>query len=237
MKILSIDTSSKICSVSILEDNNLIISKAIDDEKTHSQKLMPLIDKILNSCKLTLKDIDLLACCIGPGSFTGVRIGVSTVKAFSDVENIPIVGVNSLESLAYNSLNSNLTNKGQIICAMIDAKNNNVYFSVFKEGNDSFICIEEPDCKNIDEILDILKKYSNKDILFIGDGSITHKYSILQKFSKTTFIEDKLNNQTSDSVGICALSKYNRKEYGGSNSISPLYLRKSQAERALEGEK
>lgn len=237
MKILSMDTSSKICSVSILEDNNLITYEEIDDEKTHSQKLMPLIDKVLKTCKLTLKDINLLACSIGPGSFTGVRIGVSTVKAFSDVENIPIASINSLESLAYNSLKSNYLADNQIICTIIDAKNDNVYFAVYKYEKKDFICIEEPDCKNINEVIEILQKYSNKDILFIGDGAINHKYTILQKFSKTTFIEDKLNNQSSESIGICAFNKYNKGLYGDSNSISPLYLRKSQAERALEGEK
>lgn len=80
MKILAIDTSSKICSVSILEDNNVIIEKHNDDEKTHSQKLMPLIDETLKQFDLTLDNIDLLACCQGPGSFTGIRIGISTVK-------------------------------------------------------------------------------------------------------------------------------------------------------------
>ena len=237
MKILSIDTSSKICSVSILEDNNLIVEENINDEKTHSQKLMPLIDKVLKACKLTLKEINLLACSIGPGSFTGVRIGVATIKAFSDVENIPIASVNSLESLAYNSLDSNYLNNNQTICTIIDAKNDNVYFAVYKYENNSFTCLEEPKCNNINEILDIIKKYSNKDILFIGDGAIAHKYSILQKFSKTTFIEKKLNEQNSKSIGLCAFNMYNNGIYGTSSSISPLYLRKSQAERALEGEK
>lgn len=237
MKILSIDTSSKVCSVSILEDDNLITEENILDEKTHSQKLMPLIDKVLKACKLDLEDVNLLVCSIGPGSFTGVRIGVSTVKAFSDVENIPVVGVNSLESLAYNSLNSNLTNKSQVICPIIDAKNDNVYFAVYGEENNNFSCLEKPTCNNINYVLKVLKKYSNKDILFIGDGAIVHKYLILQNFSKTTFIEDKLNTQTSSSSGKCGFNKFKNGIYGDSNSITPLYLRKSQAERALEGEK
>ena len=90
MKILAIDTSSRICSVSILEDKNLIIEKHNNDEKTHSQKLMPLIDEIFKESKYELKNIDLLACSLGPGSFTGLRIGISTVKAFSDATKIPV---------------------------------------------------------------------------------------------------------------------------------------------------
>lgn len=91
MKILSIDTSSKICSVAVLEDTDLIVEKHILDEKTHSQKLMPLIDEVLKSLKLDLSDFDLYACGIGPGSFTGVRIGVSTIKAFCDVTAKPTI--------------------------------------------------------------------------------------------------------------------------------------------------
>lgn len=90
MNILAIDTSSKICSVSILEDKNLIIEKHNNDEKTHSQKLMPLVDEIFKESEYSLEDMDLFACCIGPGSFTGLRIGISTVKAFSDVTQIPV---------------------------------------------------------------------------------------------------------------------------------------------------
>ena len=108
MKILAIDTSSKVCSVSILEDNNVIIEKHNDDEKTHSQKLIPLIDESFKESNLTLDEIDLLACSQGPGSFTGIRIGISTVKAFADVKHIPIIGVTSLESLAYNVSNTGL---------------------------------------------------------------------------------------------------------------------------------
>lgn len=237
MKILSIDTSSKICSVAIMQDDNLITEQHLDDEKTHSQKLMPLIDKILKECNITLKDIDAIACCVGPGSFTGVRIGVATVKAFCDVNNTPLISVDSLESLAYNSLNSNYKKDTDIVCSIIDAKNDNVYFGIFKEENNTFLPLEDISAKNINEVLEILKNYSNKEILFVGDGSVTHKYSILQKFSNCTFIEDKLNLQTSISVGKCGYHKFLNGLYGDSNSISPLYLRKSQAERALDGEK
>lgn len=234
MKILAIDTSSKICSVAILENDELLIEKHIDDGTTHSQKLMPLINDILKECNLTLSNLDLFACCIGPGSFTGVRIGVSTIKAFCDVTNIPVVGVSSLEGLAYNSLNSNY--KESLICSLIDAKNDNVYCGIFKKENDNFIQLEDLCAKNINEVLEILAKY-NSSILFVGDGSVYHKYSICQKLSKTTFIESDLNDQTATSIGKAGYNKYKQGLTGDSNFISPLYLRKSQAERALEGDK
>ena len=237
MKILSIDTSSKICSVSILEDTDLIIEKHIENELTHSQKLMPLVDEVLKSNNLTLSDFDLFACSIGPGSFTGVRIGVSTVKAFCDVTNIKISSVSSLESLAYNTLNSNYKNDAKLVLSMIDAKNDNVYYGLFERKDDIFTPIEELGAKNIDEVINLLENYHSSPILFVGDGAKKHQYNLLKYFSKATFVEDKYNNQTSTSVGKAAYNHYINGNYGDSNSITPLYLRKSQAERALEGEK
>lgn len=125
MKILAIDTSSKNCSVAITEDTKQIIELHSNDEKTHSVKLMPMIDEAFQKSNLTLKDMDLLSCCLGPGSFTGVRIGISTIKAFTDVTNIPVVGVSSLEGLAYNAiddLNSNIMISSTFYCSIIDAK-------------------------------------------------------------------------------------------------------------------
>lgn len=91
MKILSIDTSSSICSVAILEDNKVIKEISTNDANTHSVKLMPQIEQIFKETNLTLNDMDLLTCDKGPGSFTGIRIGISTVKAFRDVTNIKAI--------------------------------------------------------------------------------------------------------------------------------------------------
>ncbi|NLC87322.1 MAG: tRNA (adenosine(37)-N6)-threonylcarbamoyltransferase complex dimerization subunit type 1 TsaB [Clostridiaceae bacterium] len=172
------------------------------------------------------------------GSFTGVRIGVSTVKAFCDITSIPAVGINSLEGLAYNGLNSNYINKTNLICSIIDAKNDNVYFGMFeKDNNNTFSCIFEPSAQNIDDAIKQLKKYHSSHILFIGDGAEKYQYLISQIFSKATFVEDKHNSQTSTSFGKAAFHHYQMLDYGDSNSIIPMYLKKSQAERALEGEK
>ena len=237
MKILSLDTSSKICSVAVLEDTDVIIEKHIENELTHSQKLMPLVDEILKQTNLTLKDFDFYACSVGPGSFTGVRIGVSTVKAFCDVTNVPIVSVSSLESLAYNTLASNFTNDADLVCSILDAKNDNVYFELFKKLDNHFELIENLDAKNIDEMITLLKKYHSTSILFVGDGAKKHQYKLLEYFSKATFVEDVFNKQTSNNVGIAGYYHFKNGNFGDSNSITPLYLRKSQAERTLEGEK
>lgn len=231
MKILAIDTSSKICSIAILNDTNLIIEKNSDDEKTHSQKLMPLINDIFTETKLTLSDIDLIACCIGPGSFTGIRIGVSTVKAFADTRDIPVIGITSLESLAYN-----ISEFGYIV-SLIDAKNDNVYFSLHKlDNNGNYTLIDSLLSDNINNIINILNKYSNTPLFFVGDGCVVHKNLITENFSNCKFADDIQNIQNSFSIGKAGFYKYNLGLSGNSNTLSPIYLKKSQAERALDGE-
>ncbi len=230
MKILAIDTSSKICSVSILEDKNVIIEKHNDDEKTHSQKLMPLIDEILKQANLTLDNIDLLACSQGPGSFTGIRIGISTVKAFADVKHIPIIGVTSLESLSYNVKTEGL------IATLIDAKHDNVYFALFELNNNNYKLISPPISEDINTVIKILKQYSNK-ITFVGDGAVVHKELLQKEFKNCNFASDVENFQTSISIGLSAFDKYNELSYEPKYSLSPIYLKKSQAEINLEKKK
>lgn len=230
MKILAIDTSSKICSVSILEDKNVILEKHSDDEKTHSQKLMPLIDELFSETNLALNNIDLLSCCLGPGSFTGIRIGIATVKAFADAKNIPVVGVTSLESLAYN------IQKNGLIASLIDAKNDNVYYSLFSFDGDKYSQIGDYSADTIQNILDTLSIYDDP-ILFVGDGAIAHKSKILSTIKNPNFASESENLQTSISIGKSAYTKFKLGLSGDSNSILPIYLRKSQAERQLDGEK
>ena len=210
MKILSIDSSSKVCSVAALEDTDVIIQKHVEDEKTHSQKLMPMVDELLKACNLSLKDFDLYACCTGPGSFTGVRIGVSTVKAFNDVTGIPISSVSSLESLAYNTLDSNFRDKSNLVCSVIDAKNDNVYYGLFERIGENFEICEELNAKNIGEMIEALKKYHSSTILFVGDGAEKHQYTLTKHFKKSTFVEDKYNVQTAVSIGKAGFYHYKK---------------------------
>ena len=171
----------------------------------------------------------MLACCLGPGSFTGIRIGIATMKAFADVKNIPTVGVTSLESLAYN-INENST-----ICPIIDCKNNNVYSAIFKLNDNTYSQIGENIADTIDEALEICKLHGKDSIIFIGDGSVLHKKMILEKFENMDVKFSDKNLQSSLSLARCAYDKYLKGEYGDSNNISPLYLRMSQAERTMLG--
>lgn len=220
MKILSIDTSSNICTVAILEDYECKEEITVNDARNHSEKIMPVIEEALNRTNLNLKDINLIVCDKGPGSFTGIRIGVGTVLAFEDSLNIPCIGVSSLESLAYN------VKKKGIICSLIDAKNDNVYFGLF--GNDqNYQQLDDLAFLSIDEVISKIKIFDN--ITFVGDGALAHQELLKNSTHNCSFCDK--NDLSSYSLGIAGLYKYNRNI---KNSLMPLYLRKSQAERALE---
>ena len=222
MKILSIDTSSKICAVAILENDKLIKEIKIDNGLTHSEKLMPIIEQILDETNLSLKDINLLVCDKGPGSFTGIRIGVATVKAFTDSLQIPAIGISSLEALAYN------VKKEGLICSLIDAKNSNVYFSLYELKNNKYELIENYLSDSIDNVLEILKNY-NKQITFVGDGAIVNKALILSTITNCEFTTS--NDLNSYCLGLAGLNSYNNNNI---EDVLPLYLKKPQAERMLE---
>lgn len=213
MKILCIDTSSNLCSVAILDNFTLLKKLELDNGLTHSETLMPLIKQILDDCNLYLKNIDLLVTDIGPGSFTGIRIGIATVKAFSDSLNIPCIGINSLEILAHN-IKSN-----GYICSTINCKNNNCYFALYELIDGNYNVLEEPSAKSVKEVLSILdNKYKNKKINFVGDG-IPSK--------STNCYLDSLN------LGIAGLKKFTSNN-NNSENILPLYLKKPQAQKQLE---
>ena len=234
MKILAIDTSSKICGVAIIENEKILIKLINDDEKTHSVKLMPMIDKAFNDTKLSLDDISLLACCTGPGSFTGVRIGIATIKAFSDVKNIPVVGITSLESLAYNV--KQISKPTSLICSLIDAKNENVYCGLYNFSNDlnyTNIFAENIDI-TISKISNIINEKQFTDIIFVGDGSKIYKEKLENSFKNSIFATENYDVQNIISIANIAFNKYNSGEYGNSSSLSPIYLKKSQAEREFE---
>ena len=228
MKILAIHTSSTNCSVCLLQNNTVVQELHRTNEKTHSQQLMPLINQLLTQFHLELSDIDLFACDIGPGSFTGIRIGVATVKAFSDSLQIPSVGISSLEGLAYS-----IKTDG-IICSMIDCKNDNCYYAVYQFENNHYTLLETPKADSIENCLTFLNyKYTNSTIAFIGDACEVYKDKI-EAASSNFVLSDNDNLDIVDvyALGIAGIHKYT--QFGEDKNLLPLYLKKPQAQRQLE---
>lgn len=235
MKILSIDTASNVCGVSILENTKLICNLDTHTGRTHSENLMPMIEKAFTKTNLTLKDVDLIVCDIGPGSFTGLRIGIATVKAFTDSMQIPCIGISSLESLAYNVKNS--WHENVYVCSLIDCKNDNCYFALYEKKNGILETLLEPQAETIQGALSILKSYcedtlENVSITFVGDGSEVYQLSIKSIFSNAAFASQEQNVLNSYSLALAGLAHYD----SGIElqEILPLYLKKPQAQIQLE---
>ena len=211
MKILAIDTTSKICSTAILEDEKVIDENTINNGLTHSENLMPLIVELLERNNIKLSEINLISVCVGPGSFTGIRIGIATIKPMAEVYNIPIASVTSLECLA-------ATNKADTIISLIDARNDQVYAGIFDEN---VKLKEEYMADNINIVLEKVLKYENA--IFVGDGSLLHKDLILEKINSAKFVEK--NEQNAINIGIMGYKKYQEKDLKDADSILPIYLR------------
>lgn len=214
MLILGISTSSNIASVALSKDAECIKELNINNNKTHSETLLPLINELLSETNIKLQDINLIACDNGPGSFTGIRIGISTVKAIAESLNIPVIAVSSLEGLAYNIHDS------ECICSLIDAKNNQVYCGLFYSNH---TLIGNYMADDINTILPVINQ--NKDILFVGDGAVAHKGLLnINNFRSDNLLHAK-------NINLCAFNKFSKGEILSADSILPMYLRKSQAER------
>lgn len=213
MKILAIDTTSNICSTALLEDDKLIDENTINNGLTHSENLMPLIAELFKRNKLNLSEINLIAVCVGPGSFTGIRIGIASIKAMAEVYKIPVAEVTSLESLAMSTI------KNETIVSLVDARNNQVYAGIF---NETIKLKEEYIADDINIVLDKVQKYEN--VIFVGNGAILHKELINEKIKNAKFTEN--NEQNSYFVGLVGFEKSKNNELKDADSVLPIYLRK-----------
>ena len=224
MKILGIDTSSLAASVAVIEDDKLICEYTINTKKTHSQKLMPMIENMLNISDIDINDIDLIAVCEGPGSFTGLRIGMSTAKAISHISKQPIITVNSVELLA-----GSMDMCDKHICSILDAQRTQVYTGKYKYENNELIEVEAVDVKEID---DLLSEIGDTEEEWIILGEAVYKYK--QKINEidNIFIPSPSHNiNRASSLCAIAINKYNKDvDVHNCYSVEPLYIRKSQAE-------
>ena len=221
MKVLGIDTSSMATSICVIEDDKLICEYTVNTKKTHSQKLMPMIDNMLNISDININEIDLIAICEGPGSFTGLRIGMSTAKAIAHVKNLPVIGVNSLEILAGNM---NLCDKK--ICSILDAQRTQVYYGKYKFENNEIVELQNIDVIEIDELLKELSS-SNDEWILVGEA--VYKYEEKIKEINNISVVASSHNVSK------AMNKYNKNiDVYDCYSINPKYIRKSQAEVEYE---
>ncbi len=188
---------------------------------------MPMIEQAFKQSNLQLKDIDLLVCDKGPGSFTGIRIGIATIKAFCDSLSIPCIGISSLEALAYS-----IHDDGYIV-SILDCKNDNCYFALYELKNSKYTQIISPNASSVLEALSICKNAISStscNITFVGDGSCVYKELIVNKFKDCHLADAKNNLLSSYFVGIAGFKKFQKNDF---EDVLPLYLKKPQAQSQL----
>lgn len=222
MKILAIDTCTKSASCTILENQKILAHFFINSNITHSETIIIMIENCLNNLKMDLKQIDKFVCTNGPGSFTGVRIGLSIIKGFSIGLKKTCYTVSSLLSLAHNCLDL----EGQIIMPILDAKRKQFYTALFKIENSSVIRICDDTCVDITNIQKFCDKYHQK-IFILGDGINEYKKNYEQN-NKFIILSENIAYNSSLGAALSSLDKNNV-----SYNLEPSYIRLSQAQQDL----
>ncbi|MEJ8552695.1 tRNA (adenosine(37)-N6)-threonylcarbamoyltransferase complex dimerization subunit type 1 TsaB [Tepidibacter sp. Z1-5] len=227
MKVLGIDTSSKAASVAIMEDDKLISEYTINNNKTHSQKLMPIIENMFELNEMSADDIDLISVCVGPGSFTGLRIGVATAKAIAHAIDVPMVIVNSLEALAFNI---SMTNK--TVYPMIDAQKKQVYTCKYSWDKESLLKVGEIDVKKVEDLAEELKS-SLEEFVLIGEGADLHK-EVFENINNVYIAPNSHRLSRASSICEIGIQKFKKGDTKTHYDVVPYYIRKSQAEVQYE---
>lgn len=230
MKILAVDCSAGPASCAIFENGVVLASSFCNVKLTHSETLMPMIKNTLSSALLGIGDIDAFAVNHGPGSFTGIRIGISAIKGLALAQNKPCISVSTLHSIA--ELFGNFEG---VVCAVMDARCSQVYNALFLVENGQVTRLCEDRAVTIDEVSNQLKTY-DKNIIIAGDGA--NLFSSLEAESENISIaKEPLRFQNAVGTAKVAQKKLQNSETLSSDELTPLYLRLPQAERELKKKK
>ncbi|MBQ8246599.1 MAG: tRNA (adenosine(37)-N6)-threonylcarbamoyltransferase complex dimerization subunit type 1 TsaB [Lachnospiraceae bacterium] len=236
MKMIGIDSSGLVASVAIMEENKLVAEYTINNKKTHSQTLLPMLEEVVSSTGLDMKEIDAIAIAAGPGSFTGLRIGSATAKGLGLALQKPIVPVSTVEALAYN-----LYGTAGVVCPIMDARRNQVYTGVYEFGQaDDNDCmhktyrlnvLKEACAVPIGEITQVLNEIG-REVVFLGDGVPVFAEQLKTLMNVPySFAPAHLALQRAGCVASLGMEKFRAGIFEDAASHSPEYLRLSQAER------
>lgn len=222
MKILAMDTSAVTATIAAADDNKILGEISFTTSLTHSQTIMPMIDYLLGNLSLSVTDFDLFACSNGPGSFTGLRIGLGTIKGLAYGAGKDVTAVSTLEALAYNIAFTDF-----VVAPIMDARRGEVYNAMYKFENGVPVCIREPRALSVSH----LAREINTKTVFVGDGVLPHREKLSEYLGDNAlFAPPNLCLQRAASVAAAAFNHASVK----AEEISAVYLRKSQAERELE---
>lgn len=229
MKILSLECSAGPASAAVLQDGVIVASSFLNRKITHSQTLLTMVQDVLTRSALTVADLDGIAVSSGPGSFTGIRIGISAVKGLAAAHNIPCVGISTLRGMA-----ENLCGVNGLVCAVMDARCNQVYNALFSSQDGALTRLCEDRALSFDELIASLKEQNDHSpILLVGDGAELF-YNYAKEQLSLHLANEQLRFQNACGVGLAALEDFERGNTQSAPELLPCYLRLPQAERELK---
>ncbi len=227
MKILALDCSAGPASVCVIEETKIVASSFVNVKLTHSQTLLPMVKNTLESAMLTVSDIDAFAISNGPGSFTGIRIGISAVKGLAAADKKPCIGVSTLLGIAFLFRNTDC-----ILCAAMDARCNQVYNALFRIENGVITRLCEDRAAMVDEVIGELEE-THENIIVAGDGAaLFAKYA--EGREKVMLAAEPQRYQNACGVAIAAETMLKDGDTCSADELLPFYLRLPQAERELK---
>lgn len=226
MKILAIESSAKAVSAALCEDAFLLAEAYQNNGLTHSTTLLPLCEQLLRSAGTALRDVGLIACAQGPGSFTGLRIGLSTAKGLAWADELPCMGVSTLEAMAWNA-----AAVPGILCCCMDARRGQVYNALFEsDGAGGLVRLTEDRAISAGALLEE-KKQRGVPYFLIGDGALLCYNAGREQASGLTLAPENLRYQSAWGVARAALRKLETEQPVSGAALEARYLRLSQAER------
>ncbi len=228
MRILSVDTSNPLASVAVTVDEKVLAETVFNTDRTLSARLIPEIERLLTIAGLTINDIDLFACSVGPGSFTGVRAGVATVQGLALATGKPCVGFSTLALLA-----SNLPLAAYPVCCLLDARKSEIYGALFDcSGTTPKTIIK--DCVMAPEaFLELIINTVDQPVIFCGDGAVRFKEVIADKMGAKAIFAPFTHNAVHAANGaVLAMEEYKAGKTIKPAQLLPVYLRASEAEYA-----
>ena len=227
MTILAMDTSAKAASVCLASEDKIIGEFFINTSLTHSQTLVPMVEQLCKQSDVPMENIEAVAINAGPGSFTGVRIGVAAAKGIAFQQNLPCVSVSTLESMAYNMLGSDC-----VVCALMDARCSQVYNAMFRVKRESVERLCDDRAISMTDLKLDLQKYTDK-VVFVGDGAHI-AFKSLENSPENVFLAPMIKiTQTAASVACAAFKQINEGNTLTPAELMPVYLRLPQAQREL----
>ncbi|VFQ46672.1 tRNA (adenosine(37)-N6)-threonylcarbamoyltransferase complex dimerization subunit type 1 TsaB [Desulfoluna butyratoxydans] len=226
MRLLAVDTSTLSCGVAVTDGEGLLSESLFTSRQTHSRHLLGMVDETLSRSGLALGDLDGFAVTVGPGSFTGLRIGMSVVKGLAEVAGKPVVGVSTLEALARGAALA-----GKPIASMIDARKGEVYAALYRpDGTGGVTEVSSPEAVRPEDFSERLAG----EVLCIGTGASAYGDFFRNALKEKVFFAPEYDTIRPSVVAALALEALGRGEGKDAAALTPLYLRKSDAEIALE---